>query len=791
MTAVSSPALSLFYCYAHEDASLRTALDTHLATLKRLNLIQSWSDLDISAGTDWQEAMDYYLSTADILLLLVSVDFLASDYYYSVAMQQALQRHQAGEAVVIPIILSPVDWKQTPLSTLQTLPRDGLPVTQWNRRDEAWKQIATEIRTVVEALRRPVVVASLPQQQAIATRLISFLEARRIPISYVEHAAKVAELQKTTGEVSAVVLVASPETRSAHLLKEIRHLASLDQRPVFVLWIAGNEQDEDQENPPAQAWGKFISLDPVSEGQEVAFQELLHHLKLQRHSAAFPTIVPSQNALVPLPEPRNPYKGLRPFTSNDTHDFFGRMNLIDELVSSIETMLTLAKQGKQQSRLLAVVGPSGSGKSSVVMAGLLPRLRAGKIFESETWTSLEPIVPGEHPIDALAHVLFEHFPEKNLQALRDDLQLEDVRGLHLYASALARRTKSASPHVVLIVDQFEELFTHTANEQERQQFIDLLITACTQREGSLIVILMLRADFYDRPVQYPALYTLIEKHQAAMLPMTQDDLRAVITQPAALPDVQLTFEGSLVGDLLFDVQGQSGALPLLQFTLDQLFQQRDGHQLTLQAYQEMGGVKGALSRHAEQTYYNLPSSEHRTCARALFLRLIDPGFTEQDTTRRRADLSEFIFANPTQTQCMQETIEMFIQARLLTTKQSGKRTTIEVSHEAVIREWKLLADWLREARDDIRFQQAFSEDVAEWERQKQPKDQLYRGAQLKEARAWAKRNTASMQEIAFLRASATQWRLSLLSLVVVISLLASLLGGAVELYRHQFPLRRS
>src|SRR5262249_28673048 len=161
-----------------------------------------------------------------------------------------------------------------------------------------------------------------------------------------------------------------------------------------------------------------------------------------------------------------------------------------------------------------------------------------------------------------------------------------------------------------------------------------------------------------------------------------------IKGPAALPDVLLSFEGNLVGDLLYEVRGQIGALPLLQFTLDQLFERRKDHLLTQQAYEAIGGVKGALSKHAEETYLALPSEKHRELARTLFLRLIDPGVTEQDTTRRRAMLTEMIFADPEQTRLMQETLDVFVKARLLTTNVNGDtETTIEVSHEALIREW--------------------------------------------------------------------------------------------------------
>ena len=195
----------------------------------------------------------------------------------------------------------------------------------------------------------------------------------------------------------------------------------------------------------------------------------------------------------------------------------------------------------------------------------------------------------------------------------------------------------------------EELFTQTSSEEERQSFIDLLLMTLTEPRGPVMVILTLRADFYDRLTDYPELALLIKEHHELVLPMGIQDLHAVIEHPAALPDVQLTFEGNLVGDLLFETQGQVGALPLLQFTLDQLFQRRREHQLTLQAYHEMGGVKGALAKHAESTYAALPSEEHRRLARALFLRLIEPGATEQNTTRRRAAFSELLLPAPEET----------------------------------------------------------------------------------------------------------------------------------------------
>ena len=492
----------------------------------------------------------------------------------------------------------------------------------------------------------------------------------------------------------------------------------------------------------------------------------------------------SQLVMLP-PVPRNPYKGLHAFTELDSRDFFGRDALIDELATAVETALTREyKEGRQARLLTVVLGPSGSGKSSVVMAGLLPCLHDGKALNSKEWVYLDPIFPGAHPLETLAVSLAKQLPARGPVSLHEDLASASARSLHLLVSQL---TSSPQQKVVLLVDQFEEVFTLTTDEAERRHFFELLVTAVTEPHGPLFVLLTLRADFYDRPMQYPELFRLIDDHHVSVLPLGRDDLRKVIEQPANLPDVKVTFENGLVDELLMDMQGQSGSLPLLEFTLDQLFQRRNGHQLTLQAYHEMGGVKGALSQHAEEIYLGLSSDEQRQAARDIFLRLIEPGTTEQDTTRRRADRSEFERADPRQAQQMRETLEAFISARLLTTNKVGDKTTVEVSHEALIREWKRLTEWLREARSDILFQGSLSGDVTEWEQRKRSRDRLYRGAQLKEAQAWTKRNRPSEQEAAFLKASAAQRTLWLVGLIAVVLLLVSSAGVAGWFYLKQPP----
>ena len=489
-------------------------------------------------------------------------------------------------------------------------------------------------------------------------------------------------------------------------------------------------------------------------------------IPLEALAAAWPLLT------VPQGQPRNPYKGLRPFTQRDVADFFGREAVVEKVVELVSSLVT-DQPARSSTRLLTILGPSGVGKSSLVMAGLLPKLQEGAVPGSKDWMYLDPLVPGKHPLEALASTLKPQFHGTSFKTLLEDLEDDAARGLHLLTMQLAKQRGTC---VVLLIDQFEELFTQTESEDERQRFIHLLLNACSEPRGPVVAVLTLRADFYDRPMQYPELFRLIEAQHFSLLAIAPDDLRRVVEQPAALPDVQITFEGDLVNRLLFEVQGQVGALPLLQFTLDQLFHRRSGRQLALSSYSEIGGVKGALTRQAEDTYAKLPSEEHRKLARALFVRLIDPGATELDTTRRRAALSEFTLDDPTQTRLLRETMDAFIAGRLLTTNEVAGTMIIEVSHEAVIREWKRLAEWMHEARKDIPLQQTISKDVTEWEQHNKPADRLYRGSQLKEARAWVKRSTPSRNEIAFLRASAAHQVRFVVSVLTVLLLLTSSIG---------------
>jgi WD40 repeat protein len=630
-----SRTVTLFYCYAREDEKLLNELEKHLVPLRRQGYLSGWHNRQIEAGTNWQQAVEHHLSNANLILLLLSPDFVHSDVCED-EMRRAIALQRARRAQVIPILLRPVLWEHTPVAELEGLPENGEPITTWANQDQAFRQIAY------------------------------------------------------------------------HLANIVRKQLDL---PLF----------------PTRDWQVLVSALPQK---------------------------PSSLSQMPADDssfiPRNPYQGLRAFTAENAADFFGREGLIADLLQALQQK-SLASSQNGGARLLTVVGPSGCGKSSVVMAGLVPALKQGRVSGSEGWIYLETIVPGQHPLEALARTLSHHFPQRSLTSLQEDLAAPNARGLSLLLGTL-RNNKPTT--FFLCIDQFEEIFTQPLERDEHMQFINLLLIALTEPDGTLVLTISLRADFYDRPMlQAPQLFRLMQAAQISVLPLDQRDLRDVVKKPAAQPDVQLRFEDDLVGELLAEMRGQSGALPLLQFTLDRLFQARQGHLLTLEAYHAMGGVQGALAQHAEAVYASLPTQEHRALARRLFLCLIEPGAIDQNPTRRRVALSELIINTAHQAVPLQEVATKFTAARLLTTTGQENKAVIEMSHEAIIRGWARLTDWIRNAHDDLYLQRRVREDAAAWLAQGRPAGRLYRGEQLGEALLWQQRSLYSHDESIFLFAS--------------------------------------
>jgi WD40 repeat protein len=531
----------------------------------------------------------------------------------------------------------------------------------------------------------------------------------------------------------AVLFAASPNSRRSPYVRDELALARASNKPVYPVWIAG----DDWLDCVPIGWGSTQAVDLRGAAYDAGFSGLRDALKGKTSRIEAYTPIATTTVL-DLASPRNPYKGLRAFREDDSRDYFGREALIDTLISRIGDARTAP-------RLHGVLGASGSGKSSLMMAGVLPRLRSAVRQGSDAWVYLDPMSPGNNPLERLTITLARRLQTKSHALIRQDLDDRSGKGLYRLAAEISDQP------TILYIDQFEELFTLTTDEAERRQFIDLLHYAITVPDGSLYVLLSMRADFYDRPAQYREFGALLEGAHTLITPMSLADLYDVVQLPVEQPDVRLIFEKDLATEIVFSVLEEPAALPLLQFTLDQLFERREGHRLTHAAYKEIGGVKGAIAKHAEDTFAKL-DAHGQTFARALFLRLIEVGLTPQDTTRRRARLDELSLESDEDSQRLRAVAQHFVDARLLTTDSTYSEDTIEVSHEALLREWERLGGWVADARDDLRIQRAVSATAADWVRRGRRKDddQLYRGEVLAEARGWSSRNFPSRDERAFI-----------------------------------------
>ncbi len=452
---------------------------------------------------------------------------------------------------------------------------------------------------------------------------------------------------------------------------------------------------------------------------------------------------------------KNPYKGLHAFSEADSDNFFGRDMLIQELLGRLSQVDDLA-------RFLTVVGPSGSGKSSVVKAGLIPALRRGGLPGSENWFIVE-MMPSSRPMEELEAALLRiavNPPESLLAQLR-----EDERGL-LRAS---KRILPPDPNVelVLVIDQFEELFTLVADEAARAHFLDSLITAVLDEHSRVHIIITLRADFTDRPLQYADFGELVRKRTEFVLPLGSDELEEAITRPAM--QLGMGIEQGLVAQIVRDVGHEPGALPLLQYALTELFERHENGRLTRAAYKASGGVLGALGHRADEIFTGL-TSEAQESTRQLFLRLVTlgEGATADNPaadTRRRVLRSELgtimaadvgVFETPTSA-TLDEVIHAYGKYRLLTFDRDPitRESTVEVAHEALIREWPRLQNWLAESRSDVRMQRLLAAGTQEWQWAEKDASYLLRGSRLSQFEGWAGTTTVALtqQESAFLHAS--------------------------------------
>jgi WD40 repeat protein len=427
----------------------------------------------------------------------------------------------------------------------------------------------------------------------------------------------------------------------------------------------------------------------------------------------------------PPAEGECPFKGLRYFDQADADLFFGRELPVAKLVG-------LLREGRS---LLVVVGASGSGKSSLVRAGLIPALERNQPLAdgalppdgSADWP-VHVITPTARPLKELAAALTRDSESVTATAtLMDDLA-RDPRCLDLAASRALQRGGRGN-RLLLVVDQFEELFTACKDGAERKQFVDnLLTTAAPETGGPTVVVLTLRADFYAHCLQFENLRAALEKEQTLLGPMSPKELRRAIEEPAKRGGWE--FEEGLVERLLKDAGDEPGALPLLSHALLETWEQRRGRRLTFKGYEEAGGVSGAIAQTAESVYASLPPDQ-QPIARNIFLRLTELGEGTQDT-RRRAALDELI-TNPQLQPSIELVLKTLADRRLITTGQN----IVEVAHEALIREWPTLRRWLDEDRAGLRLHRQLTQDAQVWARLNRDGGALYRGARLAQIVEWA------------------------------------------------------
>jgi WD40 repeat protein/class 3 adenylate cyclase len=433
-----------------------------------------------------------------------------------------------------------------------------------------------------------------------------------------------------------------------------------------------------------------------------------------------------------------PFKGLQYYEETDTDLFFGRELLTAKLLSRL----------RETQFLSVIIGSSGSGKSSLVRAGLIPALKKGQTLadrikppEGSTEWQVYLITPTAHPLQALATELTRDSESITASTtLMDDL-VQDPRSLTLF---LARQ--HPKQHILLVLDQFEELFTLCHDDFEREAFIDNLLTTLNQDPSNITLILTLRADFYAHLAQYPELRDAVARQQEYIGPMTTEELRRAVEEPAR--GGHWTFEPGLVDLILRDVGDEPGSLPLLSHALLETWKRRAGHTLTLKGYADAGGVRGAIAHTAESVYQSL-SPDEQTLARNVFLRLTELGQGTEDT-RRRVSFDELISRTENEDQ-VRKVINRLAEARLITLGED----TAEVAHEALIREWPTLRDWLDEDRDGLQLHRHLTETAHEWELLERDTGALYRGSHLVRAREWSEAHEDEMNllEREFLHAS--------------------------------------
>jgi WD40 repeat protein/adenylylsulfate kinase-like enzyme len=422
--------------------------------------------------------------------------------------------------------------------------------------------------------------------------------------------------------------------------------------------------------------------------------------------------------------PPNPYQGLSAFGEEDADFFFGQEKFVNNLW-----------EVTHKQSLVAVVGPSGSGKSSVVYAGLIPKLR-----KEGNWL-IASFRPGKEPFLPLASALVRQLePEAGeTKQLREAVGLASnlQNGIITLQQVVSRiLDRNSGKRFLLVADQFEELYTLCQVKEEQERFVNELLTAIAQE--NITLVLTLRADFYGYVLSYRPLRDALEEYTPQLLSsMKREELQAAIELPAQKLEVQL--EAQLTQHILDDVGEEPGNLPLLEFALTRLWEKQINRELTHQAYEEIGGVKKAIANHAEQVYQQLSETE-KNQAQRIFVQLVRPGEGTEDTRRMatRAEVGEdnwnlvsYLAGYP---------------ARLVVTGRQEPEDTVEVVHEALIREWGTLREWINANRQFRTWQERLKVALGEWKNSNHDSGALLRGVPLTVAEDWLRKRADEMTQ---------------------------------------------
>lgn len=393
---------------------------------------------------------------------------------------------------------------------------------------------------------------------------------------------------------------------------------------------------------------------------------------------------PNIPAVAPVVSEECPYQGLKAFQKQQREFFFGRKRVVEDI-----------RQKLEQAQFVPVIGASGSGKSSVVRAGLIPWLEESSwqllgLESSEPEVGLEPIRPGIEPLGELKRALARPFKRSPKQVR----QIYEFVDNYPNGSPQIIEQLAGSGFFLLVVDQFEEVFTVCPQEEDRRRFIQLLTQFAEISASRLAVVITMRADFLEPCLNYPSLTQLIQTQAVYMPPLVGADLVEAIAEPAKLQGYR--FEDGLLGEILQDVGKEPGFLPLLQFALTELWEKRDRqqHQLTLEQYRVLGGVMGALDRHAEQVYEKQLDTQQQRDEREkewikrIFLKLVRTGEGVKDTRQRqpKAKLLAIAGNNPQDRQAISDVIDELIRGRLLVTGQEDQQgeAWVDLAHEALM-----------------------------------------------------------------------------------------------------------